>query len=1767
MVASSMPDLQKHLADPDLCKRGRVRNHTIAFVFTGQGVQYHQMGVELSRYEVFAQTLRSADQQLARFGAGWSLKGSKAHGRIRETITDRETEELAKPQAETRINDPDFSQPACTAIQLALVDQLADWGIKPAAVTGHSSGEIAASYAAGFLTFESAMAISFFRGQAAAEVCEKSSAKGAMLALGVGPDEAAELIGSALQLEDVQAGIAAVNSPKSVTVSGDKIAIEAVERLASDKGIFARKLRVNVAYHSPHMEFVADQYLADIKTHSLIVSGSSKIACVSSVTGHRHYAEDCTSKYWVQNLVRPVHFSAAIAKLVTTPCADGSVPDVLVEIGPHCALKGPIGQILEDAASTVVEYLPSLVRGTDSDHALLQLAGNLYTLGSPVDLAKINQIDRESASVLTELPSYEWNKASRYQHQSAISVQKLHPGHAYDTITGWKRPPSTVNEHVFRQVFTLDEFPWIRDHLIAGEVLFPFTGFLSIAIAAAKALAPKDTSPRSVTAHEIHTKRALPIQEEERIDITTTLRPAELGTEITSANVWAFEIASWSVASGFTLHCTGKIGVSADVLSSESPVLRSLQQDLLHPGLEELDAQAEYKLLDQTGMVYGPQFRAMRKLWHAPGLVVHETELRDLGHSTQNQSAITTDAPTLDSFLHFIGIIQESQTSTKRQVFVPTHFRKITVSNKIEHGKAQVFRIATRLQDLDLKTGTMSVRVGVFLREAAREGEQETLTPIVEIESITLRSITEPNFDKAFTDLPKSYHERLVPCLDFLDKDELLCLVGEESFDQQAADHEQSLNNVGTYFMTKALATLTASDRSRLPSHLTCFVRWAESLAEVVSTQKMIQSNDGASLVEKVRTADARGEMLVAVGEQLPSILRLEVEPLELMLKDGLLSRNYEADPRADRRNAALSRLASHMIDSNPNLRILEIGGGTASATLGILEAASREGQDIPWLQEYVFTDISSGFFENARTKLSRWSDQVRYEKLDIGKDPIAQGFVADAYDVIVASNVLHATSNMVDTINNVETLLKPGGKLLLVEGVSHQANMMPFSLLPGWWLSEDGYREPLGPMLSKDSWHRLLSSNGFSGVEGSIDDYPGEEVQVTAMWSTKLQGVAHNGNAQATGQIIISGQLEDNDSIEFAEALLEEVEQSLGSALLCTQSSEAVDIESPLCIFVDSATSSLFQHLAENDFADLQRLLMEVQCLLWVIPENAFPDAYMIKGLLRTLRLEDTSKNLILIENIPSSSEGAATVVRLAGRLLDGHQEAHTWSDQDFFWHENMIQVPRLAPSNAGKHSLASEAGLVIKEQQQIFQTGDEAFEMTVDMAGSPDSIYFQRTDALQAPGAEEVVVRVEAVGVNFRDLLLVLGSMPWTGPGLEGAGVVHSVGAGVTDLRPGDRVCYLSNSNGYANYLRLSITSVCAIPDDLTTVDAATLPMAYSTALTCFDRADLQRGETVLIHAASGAVGLACITVAKHIGASQIFVTCGSGEKKKFLRDNFGIPNDHIFSSRNASFKNGILAATHGRGVDVIINSLSGDLLQASFAIVADFGRFIEIGRKDFLLNNHLGMRAFDRNVTFSGVDAYKLFAHKPRLLKETLCKIVRMFDAEKGSIVPIRPVTAMPVSQLAAALRKLQSGQNMGKIVITIDRDATVLAEATSCLQTTSPNDGLLSTNGTYVITGGTGGIGRGLAQWMVDNGARNVVLLGRSATTNADVDKLVSRYSSSDRGVCMRAIPCDVGCAESLKQALTALCDLPRVRGVIHTAMVLHVRHPATSLRPF
>lgn len=312
----------------------------------------------------------------------------------------------------------------------------------------------------------------------------------------------------------------------------------------------------------------------------------------------------------------------------------------------------------------------------------------------------------------------------------------------------------------------------------------------------------------------------------------------------------------------------------------------------------------------------------------------------------------------------------------------------------------------------------------------------------------------------------------------------------------------------------------------------------------------------------------------------------------------------------------------------------------------------------------------------------------------------------------------------------------------------------------------------------------------------------------------------------------------------------------------------------------------------------------------------------------------------------------------------------------------------------------------------------------------------------------------------------------------------------------------------------------------------------------------ASLEKEKKILIHAASGAVGQACVVLAQHV-RTEIFVTAGSPVKREFLHNTFNIPQDHIFCSRTPESKDGILSVTDNKGIDVIANSLSGNPLQETWAVISEFERFVELGKRGLLQNSYLTMRPFDRNVTFSGVDLRTLFLNRPEEHRACLSDLTGLIKS--GVIVPIQPLTAVPISQIAKGLRKLQSGQNIGKIVITMDPDERIIAEGPSPLQI--PTGNLLRADATYIITGGTAGIGLSLVPWMVEHGAHNLLLLGRSGSSRPDFQKVLQQYENT--GVHVRAVACDVGRREDLVHALHCIQDLLPVRGVIHGALFLKV----------
>ena len=1783
ITAHSAPTLGEQLLATPATKSGYARDPLPVFIFTGQGAQYCQMAAGLARYPAFAGALQRAERFLTeQLGAPWSL-----------------AEELARPPAASRLDGAEICQPACTAVQLALVALLRSWGVAPAAVVGHSSGEIAAAYAARLLSFEAAVAVAYFRGLAVHEVIAEGLEQGAMLAVGVGAEAAAGLV--AAETREDGGGyvtVAAVNGPHSVTLSGDLGAIENIQERCQARDVFARRLKVDVAYHSRHVESAAESYRLSIEPFCLSSQQSpereasasasaspSRPAFLSSVTGRRERADTVDeASYWVRNLVGTVQFVKALEALAEFTGRQDR-PVLAIELGPHSALKTPTMQTMEVLRARdqtkrpgFFTYSPSLLRGTPAIEAMLDLAGRLFVAGCDIDLGEVNQTSDANAKVLTDLPAYEWNKSTRYIHQPRIAAQKLLAGEAPHPLLGSRSPYADGSEVAYRHVFTLDDLPWIRDHNIAGEVLFPLTGFFSLAVEAFRKMergGGAGAVDPAVLVREFHVMRSLGIKEDEQVDLTTKLRPADMGTEVASATVWAFEVSSWSgAAHGWTVHCRGLVekdsGGGGEAFLQESPTVRAaaelLRQELGQPSSRLLDHEAEYALQRENGVLYGPSFLATLEMRQLPGAVIHKLRLRDITTTGGGASSppITVDPPTLDSCCHAIGVIQELEGP--RPVHVPTHTHRWRLSPHMPLAAGRELTVVSQKIAHDVKSGRLHLSIVVFDLSAAGEGGAPR--PVMEIDDMALQTIVPVGDERRRQGLPRTYFTRHAPHVDLVAGSALAETIAPPPAEGRELQAIRDMDAVSVHFLRRMLQSVDEapekSSRSERPPHLAKFLAWARRLLARQPLEENVEAGGIQALIQRVAGESASGEMQCAVGAKLPEILRGEVAPLEIMLEDGLLTRYYEQDPATQRATRALAGYAARLVDCRPELRVLEIGGGTGSATLPVLEALlGGTDQAAAGRVQYTFTDISAGFFEKAAAKLRRWSRHVTYRKLDIGQDPLGQGFAAQSYDLVVASNVLHATPDIAATVRHVAALLRPGGKLALLELTQASVpSVFPFAALPGWWLSEDRHRSADGPLLTKGAWHALLGEAGFGGVEGYVDDYPGEPEQfATAMWSTKQGAPASSETAVGCFRVC---PVSAAASLDTTAAFADKICQALGQlpeveASVCPLQEDviAAGAQKTACVFVDDPARSIFRDLSPGQFASLQHALLEAAHVLWVVPADAHPDAAFAAGFLRTLRLEDDAKAFVLLENATLDAAGVEAVAKLARRLGD----PDTLHEQEYRLRDGVVHVPRLAAHAPADEAFAIQAGVVVKEETKLWAEKEKALSMTVDAVGSPDAIFFRdATSEVFGPplAGDEIVIRVGAVGVNFRDLLLVLGSLPWHAPGFEGAGVVVRAGPDVRDLQVGDRVFYAIAEGGITNYVRTSSAMARKRPAALGAAEAASMPIAYCTALASLvDTARLRRGETVLIHAATGAVGQACVMLAQHLGAARIFATAGTPAKRAFLADTFGIPPAHIFSSRNAEFGPRIRLATAGRGVDVVVNSLSGELLAQSWQLTAPHGRFVELGKKDLLQNSHLAMRPFLQNVSFHSLDVRLAERARPGAMRGWLAEIARLY--ESGAIRPIRPVTAIPIAQVAAGLRKLQSGQNVGKIVLTLGPDAAVLAEKRSPLAVAASGSGratLLAPDATYLITGGTGGIGRSLAEWMVREGARHVVLLGRSGSSSPKVAALLGRYEGNT-GVCMRAIACDVGSPDSLRQAREEMKGMPPVRGVVHGALYLRV----------
>ena len=559
----------------------------------------------------------------------------------------------------------------------------------------------------------------------------------------------------------------------------------------------------------------------------------------------------------------------------------------------------------------------------------------------------------------------------------------------------------------------------------------------------------------------------------------------------------------------------------------------------------------------------------------------------------------------------------------------------------------------------------------------------------------------------------------------------------------------------------------------------------------------------------------------------------------------------------------------------------------------------------------------------------------------------------------------------------------------------------------------------------------------GFTGANAILWDMPelGSHQSSTIISTTPVEG------RKCFSAIAI---VVDDNALTPCSAPLKKLLTDAGIEYNMTTLSEC-DPTNRICIVLCELTRSILRNPEPSEYEAARRVFFESNGVLWVtegaLIESSNPDQSLVTGLARTIRVEKGDTNIIALDldaqNPLSAIDKAAKILSVFMASFGRHNAVNSDVELEYVERNGIIMIPRILED----HKLSTSTPLTTESPALEFQPyhqEDRPLRAEVRVPGFLDSIQFVTDDRMVGQlSDDQVEVEVKASGFNFRDVMTALGQISAYPLGCECCGVVSAIGRSVHNLHPGDRVIATVKDGCFCNTIRAPAEEVDLVPDNIPYQVAAALPIVYFTAyLAVFRIARLCKGETVLIHAGSGGLRQAIINLCQLVGAT-IFATVGTVAKKRLLIDEYKIPEENIFSSRDNTFVQGVMKMTQGRGVDVIMNTLSGGALRLTWNCIAPFGRFVELGKRDFTINTRLEMRNFEKNVSFTGLDLPfdSLRGERRKIWGE----IMDFYG--KGLIRAPLPITVFGISEMEKALRIMQSGKHMGKLVLMPRHDEKV------------------------------------------------------------------------------------------------------------------------------
>ena len=1723
----------------------------VAFVYTGQGSQWTGMGRDLYETEPVARAVLDRCEAVFREERGVSLLDVM----------------FGRPGGTGDLGDTAWEQPALYALECALTALWSSVGVRPDVVLGHSVGELAAAQAAGVFSLEDGMRFAATRG-----TLLSATGQGAMAAVFAPPARVASEV-NALNARANGVGLSiAADNGAHVVVSGPAQEIETLVEAFESEEIRARRLNTTRAFHSALIDPALDG-LEEFFDGMAI--GAPSLTVISNLTG-RPVESDMTldAAYWRRHAREPVAFASGIRS-----AADLGV-DLVVEIGPHAVL-GPMATLAwPDNGSAAPAVLASLRRpprdgsSPEPESGFVDAVAEAYEAGLQV---RFEGLFAGESRRRVPVPVYPFQREHYWVERS--KQRRTGAGHPLLGV----RHESARGEITFETEVSPSDPAWLGDHRVFDRLIAP--GALYGAMAVSASLAEESGT---VVLEDLQLHNPLVFSEKESGDGDGEQdRSVQVVLDDDEGPSRRVQIYSRGAEKGWTMHVEGR--VSSGVQMPEAGGRADL--DGLKARLSPADLPAYYRAKVATGIDLGPSFRTLGTVWSGPGEALGEVRLPE----AVGRNELDIHPLLLDGCFQVVGVARNMTGAPGEPTHLPFGWERLWLARRVpdrffchvvmsdasrsesESGEPPEV-LSGELRLYDTNGALLGELNGYAVKRATREA---LLSAVEEVDDLL--------YEVVWRDRP------LAPGIEAADFFPAPADVaaGSRLFTEYLTDagvdpdgRNALLADLERWSWSRALATLedlgwrraagevvdSETLRERLdvlPEHARLFRRMLEMLARagvldetdqgflvLVGPDEALPEAMPGDLEEFADDMTGRYEhgltevgLFRRSGMALADVLRGRADPLTLLFSSGepTAADLYLKAPVARAANGMLADAVRSLVAGLPEgrrLRVIEVGAGTGSATASVLPELPEGRFD------YVYTDISAGFFAEAEARFGDGGGSIEYRPLDIEKDPVAQGFDSHGYDLLIASNVLHATRYLEETLGHCRDLLAPSGHLVALENLRGLGWMdLTFGQLDGWWRFADGYR-PDHALAGPSVWCRALADAGFDGAEvlGVDDSYthemldkgvivsqgPAQVAEPAGLWVLAADegGVAEdlaaalaarnqtvvlasgeasgNGVSEAAGPVVVRADV-DPESRESWRSLIEALPgeapfsgvvhmQALrGHGPLATTAEVAADVKD-----AGASALALVQALGESDVVpEKGTWLVTRGAQVLEREQDAELAGAVLWGLGKVATLEASHLRPRMIDLDP----GAATPVSdLVNELLYPDSENHV------AYRAGDRRAARLVRPDAAGERLALPEG--------------------PDWVLAPNrSGVFDSPEVKPLPGRSleprEVLVSVDATGLNFWDVFRSLGFIEEGDLGRELCGHVLDVGSEVSTVAVGDRVVGL----GFGAFGREMVTReelVAPAPEDMSASALATIPSAFVSSALSYHYSGLEAGDRVLIHAGAGGVGLAAIQMAQAAGA-EVFATA-SAPKQALLRSR-GV--EHIFDSRQTKFGEEILEATGGEGVDVVLNSLTSEgFIDASLSCLARGGRFVELARRDILSEEE--MAAVRPDVSYAILELDVLKKTEPAWVGEVLRDV--MARIATGELKPLMH-NRWPLAEAGAALSFMRSARHVGKIVLT-----------------PSPlMSGRLRQDRTYLVTGGLGGIGCAVANWLADHGAGAIVLNGRR---DPDAEAQEAIDALRGRGVRVEVELADVTDSAAVDAMLERVdANLPPLGGVIHSVGVL------------